>query len=205
MARALSVGDENGATSCGASQSRDGTDWRGNLAACVSGPEKSRQSKHDVTEGGFCCRRFLAWERSGRDASGTGGGTPLVVGGREWGIAGVLVVRAAGNDLPPAAAFELFWSGALSIPNDRPGLAGIGGGIYCITAFSTAKESWRAGNRGGTDGTLDSGGLVTVITPGSLVSAFTGGILPFSTVRAERFGGRGGRLEGSKAGAIIRP
>ncbi len=45
MQRAWSVGEENGATNCVASQSREGTDWRGNFAAWASGAEKSRQMR----------------------------------------------------------------------------------------------------------------------------------------------------------------
>lgn len=60
IARALSVGDENGATSCVASQSRDGIDSRGNLAAWVSGPEKSRHSMHDVVGATGCGFGLLA-------------------------------------------------------------------------------------------------------------------------------------------------
>lgn len=52
---------------------------------------------------------------------------------------------------------------------------------------------------------MNGGGSATAITLGSRASDLTGDILLFSTFCAERFGGRGGRLEGLKAGAIIRP
>lgn len=50
MARALSVGEGNGAVNCVASHatSEDGKLVRGNLAACSSGPEKSRQIRHEA-------------------------------------------------------------------------------------------------------------------------------------------------------------
>lgn len=51
IARALSVGEASkGAVSCRASQSREGTVSRGNLAAWVSGKEKSRQRRHESGE-----------------------------------------------------------------------------------------------------------------------------------------------------------
>ena len=48
MARAQSVGEsEKGEVNCKASQSREGTECRGNLAACASGDEKSRQRRQE--------------------------------------------------------------------------------------------------------------------------------------------------------------
>ena len=91
IARDLSVSERNGATSCVASQSSDGTDSRGNFAAWASGPEKSRQRRHDVIGVGDvadwvidCTLGLLAriLERSGRDARGIEGGAPLVSGFR---------------------------------------------------------------------------------------------------------------------------
>ena len=49
--RALSVGEGKGEVSWWASQSREGTLWRGNLLAWVSGREKSRQKRQEVEEG----------------------------------------------------------------------------------------------------------------------------------------------------------
>lgn len=115
-------------------------------------------------------------ERSGRDANGTGGGPP----------------------------FTPLSSRALFISNEGLGLAGIVGGCSGTGALSTLEGSLRAGNRGGTEGTLDAGGSFTVAALGFDVCAFAG-VFSCSTVRAGRFGRRGGGLEGSNAGAICRP
>lgn len=85
-ALALSVCDGNGAVSSLASQAISwvGRDWRGYCAACASGAEKSRHFKQatlGVVAGKPlpCIRGLVAMilERSGRDAKGTGGGTPF--------------------------------------------------------------------------------------------------------------------------------
>jgi hypothetical protein len=52
MARAWSVGDWKGEVSWVASQSREGTFWRGNLAAWASTAEKSRHRRQDDAEAG---------------------------------------------------------------------------------------------------------------------------------------------------------
>ena len=54
IARAWSVGDEKGAVSWLAIQSREGTDSRGNLVAWASGAEKSRQRRQEDAEVGIC-------------------------------------------------------------------------------------------------------------------------------------------------------
>lgn len=89
MTRALSVSDGNGPVSSFASQDKScvGRDVRGYRAAWASAAEKSRHFKHATGVGIMGAldayrRGFVAWilERSGRDASGTGGGTPLELG-----------------------------------------------------------------------------------------------------------------------------
>lgn len=89
MTRALSVWDGNGAVSSFASQDRScvGRDVRGYRAAWASAAEKSRHFRHTTGVGTVGAleaykRGFVAWilERSGRDARGTGGGTPLELG-----------------------------------------------------------------------------------------------------------------------------
>lgn len=93
---ALSVNDGNGAVSSFASQPRScvGSDSRGYCAARVSGPEKSRHTKHSVLGlptgvvgpvRELWKRGFVAFSlvRSGLDPVGTGGGTlaaPFSVG-----------------------------------------------------------------------------------------------------------------------------
>lgn len=81
IARALSVGDGKGAVNWVASQSRDGTAWRGNVAEWLSGAEKSRHFRHDALDDGTVDDEAWATglearilERSGRDARGMGGG-----------------------------------------------------------------------------------------------------------------------------------
>jgi hypothetical protein len=67
-------------------------DWRGNLAAWLSGPEKSRQCRHEPPPP-LCCEGaavvdvgFDAWRaaRSGLDDVGIGGGE-LSMAGTEFG------------------------------------------------------------------------------------------------------------------------
>ena len=79
IARALSVGEGKGDVSCAARLSREGTVWRGNLEAWVSGAVKSRQMRQEGVEEeetnevgfGFVAKIF---ERSGREPMGIGGG-----------------------------------------------------------------------------------------------------------------------------------
>lgn len=90
IARALSVMDGNGAVNSLASHfiSCVGSDSRGYRAAWLSGPEKSRHTKHSVSDvggGGVgdtadpLRRGFVAriLDRSGREPCGIGGGVPL--------------------------------------------------------------------------------------------------------------------------------
>lgn len=190
IARALSVKDEKGATSWVASQSSDGTDSRGNLAACESGPEKSRHSIHDV--GGTACGLgLLAWslERSGRVPRGTGGGAPA--------------------DTEPTGGFDPFRSASwvlspsgLFIPYDRADFAGIVGGCSGGSLRAGPFESL-AGVLGGSDGVGRGGEISTVVTLGVDFVPFNG-ILCLSFSLVGRLGGRGGRVEGLKAGGTIR-
>ncbi len=93
MARAWSVWDWKEAVNWVASQSREGTDCRGNLAAWVSGAVKSRQTRHGgpvlwVDKGWtWVCEctwglGLLDWNfaMSGRDERGIGGGAPCLGG-----------------------------------------------------------------------------------------------------------------------------
>lgn len=81
IARALSVGDGKGVVNWVASQSRDGTAWRGKVAEWLSGAEKSRHLRHDALDDGAVDDETRATglearilERSGRDARGICGG-----------------------------------------------------------------------------------------------------------------------------------
>lgn len=101
---ALSVKDGNVAVSSFASQPKScvGSDSRGYCAARVSGPEKSRHTRHSVLEvptgavapGGELWKRglvALSLARSGRDPVGTGGGTLLpLTEGVLFGLGGML-------------------------------------------------------------------------------------------------------------------
>lgn len=119
MARALSVREGKDVVSWVASQSSDGTDSRGNLVAWVSGPEKSRHIKQDVAEGWDCGfipglgLLAIIFERSGRDATGTGGGALSAITGPGLGSL-------------PAVSFAV-GSSTLFIPNDSADLD-VGGG-----------------------------------------------------------------------------
>ena len=76
------MGEVKGDVSCPASQSSEGTVCRGNLAACLSGPEKSRHLRHvavGAAEGvdnnnGILGFVAIILDRSGRDDIGIGGG-----------------------------------------------------------------------------------------------------------------------------------
>lgn len=96
IARALSVGEGKGDVSCVARLSREGTVWRGNLEAWVSGAVKSRQMRQEgmeeeeeTNEEGFgLVARIL--ERSGREERGIGGGALGAVAA--WGAMSVFSV-----------------------------------------------------------------------------------------------------------------
>ena len=196
IARALSVRDGKGAVSWVASQSRDGTDSRGNLVACVSGPEKSRQIKQEFA---FCMvcggcdddaptLGFVAdiLVRSGREDMGIGGGAlPFTEG---LGL-GVLPSASLGLDSP-----------TLFIPKERADLMGVGGGSRggsFLGGGSSPTESCLVLLRGGSEGMTGGGGSSATTTLGDDLADFSGALpFPVSCVGV-RLGGSGGKLDGS--------
>lgn len=59
-------------------------------------------------------------------------------GGEEEVVVVVIVARV---DISPPIPFMSCWSRALSIPDERPGLAGIGGGLSGTKVFSVLNDS----------------------------------------------------------------
>lgn len=149
---------------------------------------------HDVVGSTYWGFGLLAWilERSGRDARGTGGGFPVL---------GVEPMFAElGISLTAFAAL----SSGLFMPYDKADLAGMGGGCSGGSFRANPKDSFLAGVLGGSDGIFCVDGTSTVTTLGVDLLALKG-ILCFPLSELGRLGGRGGRVEGSKTGAIIRP
>lgn len=95
-------------------------------------------------------------------------------------------------------------SWGLFMPYDKADRAGIGGECSGGSLRAGPKESFLTGVLGGSDGTVCGDAASTVITLGVDLVALNG-ILCFSLSRYGRLGGRAGRVEGSKTGAIIRP
>lgn len=167
IARAWSVGEAGkGEVSRWASQSREGTVWRGNLAAWLSGAEKSRQVRQDSGVGwevdcgcwapgfGFVARSF---ERSGLEDKGRGGGCPFTTGSvSAWAPLGAAVAAAG------------FWG--LFIPNERADRAGIAGGLSGGSFLTDEVESFLIGGCGGLcggrEGRLGGLGSSMVVTFG---------------------------------------
>ena len=172
ITRALSVAEAKGPVSCRASQSREGTVWRGNLAAWLSGWEKSRQRRqivevddagaNDVKGNwgeGMDWEERLGWnlgfeaiieERSGREDLGTGGGTLFVLDvgpGRGGGKRNACEPKLSSSSLP------------LPNPEGMPGLLGTSdasaGGSFLAGG---GVVSWRAGGREGREGVFGGGG-----------------------------------------------
>ena len=157
----------------------------------MSGPEKSRHSRHDVAVAA-CDWGLLAWslERSGRVPKGTGGGAPA---GTE---------ATGGFDPLRSASLVLSLSG-LFAPLDNADLAGRNVGGCSGGSLLAGPVDSRAGVLGGSDGIGRGGEISTVVTLGVDFAPFSG-ILCLSTSPVGRFGGRGGRLEGLKAGGTMR-
>ena len=185
--RALSVGDVKGAVSWMASQSRDGTAWRGNVAAWLSGAEKSRHFRQDGVDGEALAMGFVArlLERLGREASGMGGG------------AGPVEVLAVHGDVPlvvPLVSREIWLPFKLM---DGPGRLGMGGGasggsflVFPLVCLATGL--------GGSAG-IDGGGNTCVGSTFGVDFVIFSGIRAFSLSFScgDFLGGSGGKVEGS--------
>lgn len=195
IVRALSVEEGKGAVSWMASQSREGTVSRGNLAACVSGAEKSRQMRQDEVDceggGGLGDAPILGFVdsifvRSGLDDMGIGGGVLSLTCGLGLGIS-------------PFVPFGRGSSG-LVIPHDKADLAGIGGGSLggsFLCGKPGPMESCLAGVRGGRFGIVGEGDISATVTLGVDLADFDGVLaFPISCV-CLRFGGNGGSFAGS--------
>lgn len=150
--RALSVSEGNGVVSCVASQSREGTFCLGNLAAWESGPEKSRQIRHEdavgAASGGLL--GLLAWilEMSGLEARGIGGGAAALEG--------------EGLGILPLTPFEWPRFSALFVPKERAGLAGVGGGCSGGVLFRSPPDPCVVDRLGGSAGVAGGGNTSTV-------------------------------------------
>ena len=210
IARALSVSEGNGVVSCVDSQSREGTVCLGNLAAWESGPEKSRQIKHEdavgAASGGLL--GLLAWifDMSGLEARGIGGGAADLEG--------------EGLGTPPLTPFEWPRFSALFIPKESAGLAGVGGGCSSGVLFGGPTDPCVVDRLGGSAGIAGGGKTSTVATrcvdlfPFNDILALSASLYPgkafdfsmswyrFSTSSFVRFGGSGGNVVGSKTGAF---
>lgn len=210
IARALSVIEGNGMVSCVASQSREGTFCLGNLAAWESGPEKSRQIRHEdtvgVASGGLLA--LLAWilDMSGLEARGMGGGAAAL---EDEGL-GTLQLTPFG------------WPrfSALFVPTASAGLAGVGGGCSSGVLFRGPPDPCVVDRLGGSAGVAGGGNTSTVATrcvdlfPFDDIFALSASLYPgkafdfsmswyrFSMSSFVRFGGSGGNVVGSNTGAF---
>ena len=196
ITRALSVRDGKGAVSWVASQSRDGTDSRGNFVACVSGPEKSRQIKQEFA---FC----VVCSNCDDDAPALGlVANILVRSGREdMGIGGGALPFIEGQGLGalPSASLGLESSNVF-IPEERADLLGVGGGSRggsFLGGGSSPTESCLVVLRGGSEGMTGGGESSASTTLGDDLADFRGALpFPVSCVGV-RLGGSGGKLDGS--------
>ena len=210
IARALSVSEGNGVVSCVASQSREGTFCLGNLAAWESGPEKSRQIRHEDAVGAASGESLglLAWilDRSGLEARGIGGGAAALEG--------------EGLGTLPLTPSECSSVSALFVPKERAGLAGVGGGCSSGVLFRSLPDPCVVARLGGSAGVAGGGNTSTVATrcvdlfPFDDVLALSASLYPgkafdfsmswyrFSMSSFVRFGGSGGNVGGSNIGAF---
>lgn len=187
IARALSVGEVNGAVRWVASQSREGTVWRGKVAAWLSGAEKSRHLRQDCLDDDVWVAGFEpgVLERSGREDRGIGGGDDP---GEGW---------AGREDVPLVVPLV---SRGIWLPfrfNDGPGLLGIGGGASG-GSFLVFPLSCLAAGLGGSAG-IDGGGKTCVGSTFGVDFAVFSGIRPFSFSFScgDFLGGSGGKADGS--------
>jgi hypothetical protein len=164
IARALSVREGKGDVNASARAGRDRTFWRGNCAAWLSGPEKSRQVKQmsefgagrelDCNNGSVCVRVLI----SGLEERGMGG---AIVG--SWCLCDETGTGGASGLFSPNDKAERF---ASSIVLDveigamkRGSTFGIGGMNSVRSCASRVDDGLRDGRRGGRAGT---GGLSSV-------------------------------------------
>ncbi len=146
--------DGKGVVSCVASQSREGTFCLENLAAWESGPEKSRQIRHEDAAGGASggLLGLLGWifDMSGLEARGIGGGAAALEG--------------EGLGTLPLTPFEWPRFSALFVPKERADLAGIGGGCSGGIFFSSPTDPCVVDRLGGSAGVVGGGNTSTVAT-----------------------------------------
>jgi len=151
----------------------------------------------------------MTLERSGRDASGTGGGAP------GFGIEGLGALSLG--------LFAVLESSCLFIPYERADLTGLGGDSSTETLRVCAVGSGLVGLLGGSAGVVAGGVISTVATLGddfvdvSDILLFSASLYPgnafdfsislylFSIASFVRLGGNGGKVAGSKTGAFTLP
>jgi hypothetical protein len=157
-------------------------DCRGNCAAWLSGPEKSRHFKHELVAEGFGLEACRA-ARFGREESGIGGGAPGASLGVSLGVSLGLFGGKGGG-----VSVDLF------NPNDSADLlmgSGLGGSCFA--------EVCRVG-RGGREGRTGGGWIVVGpffdTTLGAEWDGFRVTLARFGS-SFSLFGGRGGNFEGS--------
>lgn len=178
---------------CVANQSNEGTTWRGKVAACPSGAEKSRHLRQDSVDGDACATGFVAriLDMSGRDANGTGGGI------------GPVEPLAVFGDVPLVVPFVVpLDSRGIWLPFkfiDGPGLLGMGGGASG-GSFLVFSLTCLAAGLGGSAG-IDGGGSTCVGSTFGVDFVIFSGIRPFSFAFSfscgDFLGGSGGSVEGS--------
>lgn len=185
IARALSVIDGKGDVSWVASQSREGTDSRGNFEAWVSGPEKSRHGRQDVAD----CVGCGADETLRRDGDASAFGFVArsfeISGREERGIGGGALPASVGPGLCVLTIFPfVVGSSSLFIPNDKADLAATGGtsrGGSFLSGDSGTVDSCLVGLRGGSDGITGGGEISAVMTLDVDFADFNGVLtFPFS-------------------------
>lgn len=157
-------------------------DCRGNRAAWLSGPEKSRHFRHELVAEGFGLEACRA-ARFGREESGIGGGAP----GASLGVSLEVSLGLFGGK-GGGVSVDLF------NPNDSADLltgSGLGGSCFA--------EVCRVG-RGGREGRTGGGWIVVGpffdTTLGAERVGFRVTLAGFGS-SFSLFGGRGGNFEGS--------
>ena len=217
IARALSVSDGKGDVNASARAGKDLTFCRGNCAAWLSGPEKSRQTKQmseagteDELEYDGAKVGFVAWRAdiSGLEDRGMGGASVLF-----WWLSdetgkGGFSALFSPNDRAERFASSRF--GGVSIGATKRGSTFGSGGIDCIrSCVSLVDDGLRDGRRGGSEGT---GGLSSDDwTEARLLSdAVEGALFTYFGCSDEYFrgaafaprGGRAGKSTSPQAGAL---
>ena len=157
-------------------------DCRGNRAAWLSGPEKSRHFRHEPVAEGFGLEACRA-ARFGREESGIGGGAPGASLGVSLGVSLGLFGSNGGG-----VSVDLF------NPNDSADLltgSGLGG-----SCFAEVCRVGRGGREGRTGGGWIVVGLFFDTTLGTEWVCFRETLADFDS-SFPLFGGRGGSFEGS--------